>query len=468
MLISRQNQEWVFHSPTFVSDISNPNLTTSPWSGHRYFAYDLISFLCPETIVELGTHYGCSLFCFAQAIKDNELPTSLIAVDTWEGDDHAGFYDNSVFELVKETIADHFQYIDITLVRKTFNEALSEIRDGSIDIIHIDGLHTYAAVKHDFDTWKVKLKEDGIVLFHDIDKSSGYGSSDYWYEIRDQYPSLTFGHHSFGLGILFPKGDRYFHALQTHLNQGAFDYYEHRSNAELYRRQIIDMSKMLEERFEILTKMDSEIQERDGTIMELKNSLEMSQINQSKKLAKLQAELEDVTRKSTDPSDKIDVEQHASLKALVTKRMEIIMSMDKIVEERDIYIATLEERINRLDTRADKLNVMSIERDELANQLEQKNKVVNLISADLDVVSRKLTQFKKGAKEDKDKISTLKQSVVNNEIQIEQLTVDIGEKSEKIDQLEYRESFFLAYCLSWRPMHNSRKWELPYMHLREN
>ena len=53
------------------------------------------------------------------------------------------------------------------LLRCTFREASMYFSERSIDMIHIDGLHTYEAVKEDYDTWNPKLKEEGTLLFHD-------------------------------------------------------------------------------------------------------------------------------------------------------------------------------------------------------------------------------------------------------------------------------------------------------------
>ena len=54
-----------------------------------------------------------------------------------------------------------------TLIRSTFDEASKYFENGSIDILHIDGLHTYEAVKNDYTTWKSKVRRGGTILFHD-------------------------------------------------------------------------------------------------------------------------------------------------------------------------------------------------------------------------------------------------------------------------------------------------------------
>ena len=87
-----------------------------PWSGHRSFAYDLVSFVKPNTIVELGTHYGTSFFSFCQAVKDTQLSIYCYAVDTWKGDPHAGLYGENVYEAVKAVNTREFPNIGRLLV----------------------------------------------------------------------------------------------------------------------------------------------------------------------------------------------------------------------------------------------------------------------------------------------------------------------------------------------------------------
>jgi hypothetical protein len=63
-----------------------------PWVGHIPFAFWLVKALRPEIFVELGTHSGNSFSAFCQAIAGFGIPGRAFAVDTWQGDEHAGSY----------------------------------------------------------------------------------------------------------------------------------------------------------------------------------------------------------------------------------------------------------------------------------------------------------------------------------------------------------------------------------------
>ena len=193
---------WKYHEPKFEYEEDFQDIAW-PWSGHKSFAYDLVANIQPKLIVELGTHKGTSLFSFAQSAKDNKIDVEINAVDTWEGEKHAGFYGEEVIEGVKDIKEKYYNEVNINLLRKTFDEAIDDFEDKSIDILHIDGLHTYEAVKHDFNSWIGKVSNDGIVLFHDIKVTErGFGVYKLWNELKKKYKTIEFSH-SFGLGILF-------------------------------------------------------------------------------------------------------------------------------------------------------------------------------------------------------------------------------------------------------------------------
>ena len=188
--------------------LSRPRRLTevTPWQEHIPFAMCLVDLLRPDLFVELGTHRGDSYCAFCQAVDELELPTQAYAVDTWTGDAQAGFYGSDVLEDLREHHDSTYGAFS-RLLQTTFDDAVEQFQDGSIDLLHIDGCHTYDAVKHDFTTWAGKLSSRGVVLFHDSNYRSGdFGVWRLWEELRARYPSFEFLH-GLGLGVLFVGDD---------------------------------------------------------------------------------------------------------------------------------------------------------------------------------------------------------------------------------------------------------------------
>ena len=177
-----------------------------PWVGHMPFAYWLMGEVQPGVLVELGTHVGNSYFSFCQAVRDESLTSRCYAVDTWKGDNQAGFYRDEVYEMVNRHNESQYKSFS-TLYRMTFDEALGQFQDRSVDVLHIDGLHTYEAVRHDFEAWLPKLAPGAIVLFHDIAVyARDFGVWKLWRELKNQYPRGLEFLHSAGLGVLQISG----------------------------------------------------------------------------------------------------------------------------------------------------------------------------------------------------------------------------------------------------------------------
>lgn len=175
--------------------------TPTAWGGHIPFIFCLVNHMRPLTYVELGSHYGASFFAVCQAVKHFKINCKATAIDLWQGDEHTGIYGESVYRDFTYLLNSRYPGIGVGL-RKDFNEAVEDFADESIDLLHIDGLHTYEAVKNDFDTWLPKMSKNGVILFHDtVVKDRGFGVWKFWDEIKDLYPSFNFTH-THGLGVI--------------------------------------------------------------------------------------------------------------------------------------------------------------------------------------------------------------------------------------------------------------------------
>lgn len=185
-----------------ISSFLTPvHVDESAWLRHVPFAFWLVEKLQPGIVVELGVHRGVSYFSFCQGIKENNINCTCYGVDTWKGDHHAGLYDDQVFSDVNNYNKANYAGFSY-LLRMSFDEALYSFTDGTIDLLHIDGYHTYEAVKHDFERWLPKLSRRGIILFHDIKvRERGFGVFKLWEELKQQFPHFEFSF-GFGLGVL--------------------------------------------------------------------------------------------------------------------------------------------------------------------------------------------------------------------------------------------------------------------------
>jgi Chromosome segregation ATPases len=169
------------------------------WSMHLPFAYDLMREFRPKVFVELGVWKGESYFSFCQSAADHRIPTQCYGIDTWRGDVHMGDFDPEIGIEVAEY---NWRYSSFSELRtKTFAEAVDEFADGTIDLLHIDGTHTYEDVKGDFKAWLPKVSAEGIVLLHDVAvHDRGFGVWRLWEEIAKPGQSFLF-EFGYGLGV---------------------------------------------------------------------------------------------------------------------------------------------------------------------------------------------------------------------------------------------------------------------------
>ena len=328
------DEPWVVSDPSYDADQLNPKLKFAYWEGHRDFAYDLLHFVRPARLVELGSQYGCSLFTFCQAVRDFKLNTEINAVDMWSGDIGAEMSGEEVYALVHKTAATYYPEVKLHLFQMRFDQALPDFADESIDILHIDGGHTFEDVERDFTTWLPKLKENGIVLFHDVYSPIDQGSCDHWEKTKKEYDCYFDFTHSCGLGVLFPKGRYWYDKLEA---AGFFKYYKdlyfYRSKYKYTQARFDELKGLYEERYLAIEHQSKMIDERDARIAadeKLVVEKDAAIANQSKMIDERDARI-------------------AADEKLVAEKDAAIANQAKMIDERDARIAADEKLVAEKD-----------------------------------------------------------------------------------------------------------------------
>jgi hypothetical protein len=273
-----------FMAPQRLSDMFH-------WHRHIPFSFALIQMLKPAVFVELGSYKGDSYSAMCQAVDALGYEARCYAVDNWQGDGHVGNYAELVFQDLSTYNTQHYGHFS-TLVRADFDDALRHFADGEIDLLHIDGLHTEEAVRHDFETWLPKLSAKGVILFHDINvRERDFGVWKLWEELVQRFPHFEFAY-GFGLGVLvvgeqppenilalceLADADRemsvaFYGALGARVHHASQEAQLRREVAEL-GNQLVQANSSLSERDARLELLGQTIHQRDETLRQRDETL---------------------------------------------------------------------------------------------------------------------------------------------------------------------------------------------------
>ena len=166
----------------------------SAWTEHKYFAEWVVKRKNPEVIVDLGVDYAYSTFCFASAGIGH-----VYGIDFFEGDEWTGI--RNTLDQVKEKQKE-LELKNITFIKGYFDDVVKDW-ELPIDILHIDGFHSYEVVKNDYEKWSKFVKDDGIILFHDTCAQDTTNAKFEVYKLFGEIdlPKLNFTFSS-GLGVV--------------------------------------------------------------------------------------------------------------------------------------------------------------------------------------------------------------------------------------------------------------------------
>lgn len=129
--------------------------------------FKLVKAQKPRVILEIGTAKGATLLGWCRMAS-----RKVVSVDL-PGGIHGGGYPEVKQRLYREFVADRAD-VSIHLIQGdshlpiTRERAEQALAGDKIDILFIDGDHTYAGVKTDFELWSPLVRPGGMVIFHDI------------------------------------------------------------------------------------------------------------------------------------------------------------------------------------------------------------------------------------------------------------------------------------------------------------
>ncbi len=256
------------------------HVAASGWLEHAPFASWLIANVRPKRVVELGTHNGYSYFTFCEAVLRLAVPAELFAVDTWQGDDHAGFYGEDIFGLVSRINEEKYKGFS-TLLRGRFDEHVNSFPDGGIDLLHIDGRHGLEDVTEDFDSWLPKLAANAIVLFHDTAvHERDFGVWQLWEQLEERYANTFEFAHGNGLGVLavgsVPSALRPFFGVDTEQVALIRDFYAERgkciSNQYWQQEALRGQAHRVDELVQAIDQLRAQLRGQQNQYEELLNS----------------------------------------------------------------------------------------------------------------------------------------------------------------------------------------------------
>jgi cephalosporin hydroxylase len=140
----------------------------------------------PKTILEIGTAGGGTLYLFTTVFK----PDLIISVDLPGGPFGGGYSE--------QRMALYESFGNVKLIRddshkpETYLKVKELLAGKQLDMLFIDGDHTYDGVKEDFRMYSPFVKKEGVIVFHDINDQADAQCQvkNFWKELRGNHDSM--------------------------------------------------------------------------------------------------------------------------------------------------------------------------------------------------------------------------------------------------------------------------------------
>ena len=196
--------EALAHARDWIGITQQPEEARGLWT--------LVRELQPKSVVEIGLDAGGTFFLWTRVAARDAL---LIAIDTRPSGKLGRW---SPFQFSRQSFARDEQQIRLLLGRDSHSEETARtvralLADDPLDFLFIDGDHSYAGVRADFEFYAPLVRPGGIIALHDIwpaNRSGGTcppndGVVDFWHELASEFKTEEFVDQSpdgFGIGVV--------------------------------------------------------------------------------------------------------------------------------------------------------------------------------------------------------------------------------------------------------------------------
>jgi predicted O-methyltransferase YrrM len=182
----------------------------------------IIELRMPKYVLEIGTSNGGTLFLLSRVATED---ACMISIDlplgaygggypAWKRPFYKSFAQKG--QTIRLIRADSHKPV-------TQEEVAAILQTNKIDLLFIDGDHTYGGVKKDFEMYEPFVRVGGMIVLHDIvshRREHDCGVDKYWDEIKKNHEHLEFIENPnqpwAGLGLILKGG-----SVKSNFNMGA-------------------------------------------------------------------------------------------------------------------------------------------------------------------------------------------------------------------------------------------------------
>jgi predicted O-methyltransferase YrrM len=167
--------------------LSNPLIQPVQVASELNRFAEIVAAICPKKVLEIGTLQGGTLCILARLSAPR---ATIISVDLPGGKFGGGH--SRLRSLVSHTFGKSFQRMHLIRGDSHSEKVAARVRHitQSLDVLFIDGDHTYEGVKQDFRCYSPLVRKGGIVAFHDIaehPKETDCNVPRFWNEVKTSY-----------------------------------------------------------------------------------------------------------------------------------------------------------------------------------------------------------------------------------------------------------------------------------------